>query len=179
MRSLFPVSVALFCLMSSDIALAITGSNCPSLQNQRNPQLPVVSPINQPTYMCSNATNGTDPPRLGDLSAQGQMENTQICDSNCDYRPLFPEDPDSPLVPINCGRTQQLNKPYAINGNAVSQGANQGPAPPYMGTGGNCMPLMIPQAPINLEDQKPPAVNVTKPKPSASPSPSPAPGGHG
>jgi hypothetical protein len=101
------------------------------------------------------------------------MLNMQVCDTNCNYQPLFPDDPDSPLIPTGCTRRPTLTQPYAVNGNANSQLANQGPPPPYMGTGGNCLPLMIPQAPINLDDQKPPTVKESKP--SASPAPSPAP----
>lgn len=176
MRALPAILLVTLCLFSGDVALAITGSgaNCPSLANQRNKQLPAVQPMNQPTYLCNNAQGATDPPRLGDLSAQGQMLNAQVCDSNCNYRPLFPNDPDSPLIPTQCGRQQNVDQPYAINGSAASQTAHAGPPPsPYMGTGANCLPLMIPQAPINIENQKPPVVKETKP--SASPSPSPTP----
>ena len=174
MRSLPAVLVAISCLMCSNAALAIT-SNCPSLQNQRNKQLPAVNPMNQATYLCNNAASATDPPRLGDLSAQGQMLNMQVCNSNCNYHPLFPDDPDSPLLPTKCYASSTLNQPYAVNGNPTSMAASQGPPPPYMGTGGNCQPLMIPQAPLNLDEQKPPTIKETKPKASAAPSPSPSP----
>ncbi len=176
MRFLPSILLIALCFSSSGVALAITGSgsNCPSLSNQRNKQLPAVQPMNQPTYLCNNAQYATDPPKLGDLSSQGQMLNAQVCNTNCNYRALFPDDPDSPLIPTQCGRGQNVDPPYAINGNAASQSANTGPPAPYMGTGGNCMPLMIPQAPINLEDQKPPTVKQSKP--SASPAPSPPPG---
>jgi hypothetical protein len=171
--------------MCSNAALAIT-SNCPALENQRNKQLPVVSPMNQATYLCNNAAYGTDPPKLGDLSPQGQMLNAQVCDSNCSYHPLFPEDPDSPMIPVKCYSARQLQDPmlprpsqqYAVNGSAAAQAANSGPPAPYMGTGGNCQAFMIPQAPINLDQSKPPSVQESKPKPSGSPAPSPSPSPH-
>jgi hypothetical protein len=174
MRSLQAVLVAVFCLMCSDVALAIT-SNCPSLQNQQNKQLPAVGAMNGSTYLCNNSNEATDPPKLGDLSAQGQMMNMQVCDANCTYHPLFPEDPDSPMIPVKCYSGKTLDQPYSVNGNASAMANNQGPPAPYMGSGGNCEPLMIPQAPINIENQPPPTVKQTKPKPAASGSPAPSP----
>lgn len=187
MRKLPVVLAAVLSLLCTDVALAIT-SNCPSLQNQQNKQMPAVNPMNQATYMCNNAASATDPPKLGDLSAQGEMMNAQVCDSNCVYRPLFPEDPDSPMIPQKCYSEHDMQRPggqpgqpYAINGNPSSMAANQAPPPPYQGTGGNCEALMIPQAPINIENQPPPTVKQTKQKqatPPPSPSPSPAPSPH-
>lgn len=184
MRSLPAVLTAVFCLLCSDAALAIVGSTCPSLANQRNTQFPAVAPMGQATYLCNNAVDATDQPRLGDLSPEGQELNTQICDSNCNYHPLFPNDPDSPLIPTSCGRGRNIDTPFAVNGSGVAQANNQGPPNPYMGTGGNCLPLMVPQAPIIIQPSPGPAVKENKPgaspapgvrRPQATPSPSPAP----
>src|SRR5579883_39987 len=186
MRSLPAILAAVLFLLNGSAALAITSnSNCPSLANQRNKQIPTVQPLGQPTYLCNNSAFATDQPRLGDLSPQGQMLNAQVCNSNCSYQPLFPNDPDSPVIPVKCYSEREMQQPgvapaqtYAINGSAASMSANQAPPAPYMGTGGNCQPLMIPQAPINLPGEKPPTVKETKPQPGSSPSPSPSPSPH-
>src|SRR5579872_3597963 len=143
MRRLPALFAAALFLMNGSAALAITSnSNCPSLANQRNKQIPVVNPLGQPTYLCNNATYATDQPKLGDLSPQGQMLNSQICNSNCSYQPLFPNDPDSPVIPSKCyserelARTGPLPQTYAVNGNAASMSASQAPPAPYMGSGG-------------------------------------------
>ena len=169
MRALPFVLLALFALGSSDIALAIT-SSCPNASRPVHRNIPVVQTVNAMTYQCSNAGVADGGGTLGDLSPQGAALNSQLCDSHCSYRALFPDDPDSPLIPVSCGGTPQMGRPFAINGNAISMAKNQGPAAPYVGTGGNCLPLMIPQAPINLDQQKPPTVKVNKPSPSPSPS---------
>ena len=174
MRGLSSVLLVLFTLLTSGVSLAIT-SSCPGAQGKNKSLGPAVAALGSTTYLCSNAAYTDTPPTLGDLSPQGAALNAQLCDSHCSYHPLFPDDPNSPLLPSACGG-QQISRPYAINGNAISQAKNQGAGAPYMGTGGNCLPLMVPQAPINLEDQKPPTAKVVKPaKASPSPSPSPAP----
>jgi hypothetical protein len=171
MRGLFSAILVLFTLSTTGVSLAITAS-CPTAQGAGKGINPVISPANATVYECSNSAEASSPPTLGDLSPQGAQLNEQLCDSHCTYHALFPDDPDSPLLPVSCGNTPGNIRPFAVNGSAISQAENQHPTGvPYMGTGGNCLPLMVPQSPINIDQQKPPTVKVTKPSPSPSPSP--------
>lgn len=169
-------AVFLLALASSGTGLAMN-SACAQSQGRKHANLPVVAPINAMTYACSYAGYSDAPPTLGSLSPQGSEQGVQLCDANCDYAPVDPDDPESPLYPVRCGALAGRGRPYAVNGTAIAQSNSAAAAAPYPGTGGNCMPLMIPQAPIDINQSKPPTVKIAKPSPlpSASASPSPEP----
>lgn len=97
MRIVPTLLVSLLALMSSGGALA---AQCGPAPNASAASIAMGMPNSAGLYPCSNSQAAV---RLGDLSPAGQQSNMQFCRSNCAYQPLTASDPQSLLIPVQCG----------------------------------------------------------------------------
>lgn len=139
-------------------AAAIAGPCSTFLPSAQTPfatanDVPLASGIgDQRMFPCSN--QGA-PQSIGDLTPQGQQQSVQWCESNCAYTPLFPDDSQSPMLPVRCWAPGSMPNVAAFAPMPLLVAA---PGLPRLGSAGACTqaagPVRIPQrfrvAPIDL-----------------------------